>query len=257
MTWQKKWIEVRGHRIYLERCDRENSPLVVLLHHGLGSVQAWQSQMDVIARSGISVLAYDRWGYGRSDDRSRLDPPFFWEDVRDLEEILGSESKPLIIIGHSDGGNIALTFASNHSENLLGVIVIAAHIYFEPKMAQGIQELLRAFQENKSFRSGLQSIHGGKPVFERWFHAWSQSGMDWDLRPAFSSISCPVLVLQGSEDEHASVKHAVDLAAALPKGRVRILEGITHMLPQKFCDIFNQILFEALLDFQRVDQYVQ
>lgn len=257
MSWQRKWIEVRGHRLYLERNDKDNAPLVVFLHHGLGSVQAWRAQMEFLQNEPFSVLVYDRWGYGQSDDRSHLDPPFFEEDLQDLAEILAYEPKPLVLVGHSDGGNLALTYASRYGEDLFGVIVIAAHIYFEPKMAEGIQELWRSYQNNETFRASLHHIHRGKAVFERWFQAWSKIGIEWDMRSIFSLISCPVLVLQGSEDEHASVQHALDLAAALPLGKVRILEGANHMLPQKASAIFNQILFETLLDFLRGNQHVQ
>lgn len=76
------------------------------------------------------------------------------------------------------------------------------------------------------------------------------------MRKTCSSITCPVFVLQGSEDEHATVQHAVDLAAAVPKGQVKILEGANHMIPQKYSTIFNQILIDALMDFQKVKPYV-
>lgn len=257
MSWQKEWIEVRGHRVYLERFETDSPLLVVLLHHGLGSVQAWRAQMDFLTGQGIPILAYDRWGYGQSDDRARLDPPFFEEDVQDLEAIVSQFAKPLVLVGHSDGGNIALTYASRHPENLRGVVVIAAHIHFEPKMASGMQELIRSYRENEVFKKSLHRVHKGKPVFERWFQAWTQLGMDWDMRRILSSISCPVFVVQGSEDEHATIQQALDLTKALPNGRVQILERVNHMLPQKAAGIFNPLLSEALVEFQKGNQYVQ
>ncbi|RCK75616.1 MAG: benzoate degradation ring-cleavage hydrolase [Anaerolineae bacterium] len=249
-------VRIRGHEIYLEQYDSGKAPLVVLLHHGLGSLKAWQAQLEFLMAHDISVLAYDRWGYGRSDDRPSLDPPDFKEDVRDLKALLSKENKALVLVGHSDGGNIALMYASRYPYNLLGVIVVAAHIYFEPRMAVGIQELLRSYQESDVFQKGLQRQHEGKAVFERWFQAWAQLGVEWDLRQNLALIQCPVLVVQGSEDEHATVQHAIDCAAALPKGRVEIVEGASHMLPQKSVDVFNQILIQSLLEFQKVDQHV-
>lgn len=257
MRVRSEWLRIRGHQIYLERFDGESSFLVVLLHHGLGSVQAWQAQIDVLTRQGYSVLAYDRWGYGQSDERTCLDPPYFEEDVRDLETLLAQENRPLVLVGHSDGGNIALMYARRHPEQVIGMIIVAAHIYFEPKMAQGIQELSRAYWENESFRRGLLAVHRGKGVFERWFQAWYDTGVDWDLRPMFSAIPCQVLVVQGSEDEHASLQHARDCAVALPKGRVQIIEAADHMLPQKWSEIFNRLLIETLNEIKKVDPYVQ
>mgnify|MGYP003729232791 CR=1 FL=1 len=254
---QSHQVRIRGHDIYLEQSDSGKAPLVVLLHHGLGSLQAWQAQLEFLIAHGISVLAYDRWGYGRSDDRPSLDPPYFEEDVQDLKALVSEESKALVLVGHSDGGNIALSYAVHYPQNVLGLIVVAAHIYFEPKMADGIQELFRSYQENEAFKKALQRAHGGKAVFERWFQSWSRLGVEWDMRQKLSTIQCPVLVIQGSEDEHATVQHAIDCAAALPNGHVQIVPGANHMLPQKSSDIFNQILIQSLLEFQKVDGHVQ
>lgn len=248
---------IRGHEIYLEQSDSGKAPLVVLLHHGLGSLPAWQAQLEFLIAHGFSVLAYDRWGYGRSDDRASLDPPYFDEDVQDLKTLLSEENKALVLVGHSDGGNIALSYAGRYPQNVLGLIVVAAHIYFEPKMAEGIQGLFRSYQENEAFKKGLQRAHEGKAVFERWYKAWTRIGVGWDMRQTISNIQPPVLVVQGSEDEHATAQHAIDCAAALPKGRVQIVAGANHMLPQKSSDIFNQILIQSLLEFQKVNPHVQ
>lgn len=257
LTFHSQYLCIRGHDLYLEQSDLGKAPLVVLLHHGLGSLQAWQAQFEFLIAHGVSVLAYDRWGYGRSNDRPSLDPPFFEEDVQDLKALVSKENKALILVGHSDGGNIALSYASRYPQNVLGLIVVAAHIYFEPKMAEGIQDLFRSYQENEAFKEALQRVHGGKAVFERWFQAWTRLGVGWDVRQTFSNIQCPVLVIQGSEDEHATAQHAIDCAAALPNGRVQIVAGANHMLPQKSSDIFNQILIQSLLEFQKVDDHVQ
>ncbi|PWH20326.1 MAG: hypothetical protein DDG59_00665 [Anaerolineae bacterium] len=257
MTFQARFVEINSHSLYCEYFSGGNLPLLILLHHGLGSSEAWRAQFECLRDGGFSVLAYDRWGYGRSDDRGRLDPPYFEEDVRDLETLLSKETKPRILIGHSDGANVALTYASRHPEHLLGAVVVAPHIYFEPKMAEGIQGLWRAYQENQAFQKGLQRVHGGKAVFERWFQSWTQLGADWDMRQTLSTIQCPVLVIQGSEDEHATVQHAKDCAAALPNGQVQIVEGADHMLPQKSSEIFNQLLLQSIGEFQRMSQHVQ
>src|SRR5687768_13954391 len=43
-----------------------SAPTLVLLHEGLGSVAMWRDFPDVLAReTGLRVLAYSRWGYGR------------------------------------------------------------------------------------------------------------------------------------------------------------------------------------------------
>src|SRR3972149_7650399 len=73
-----------GHRVYFELHGPEDGPGVVLLHHGLGSLRAWKSQVPALAEAGYRVLAYDRWGDGASDARPALDLPTFEADQADL-----------------------------------------------------------------------------------------------------------------------------------------------------------------------------
>ena len=61
---------------------------MILLHHGLGSVQAWQEQIPALLQAGCRVMVYDRWGYGRSSPRPALDLPTFAADVADLRALL-------------------------------------------------------------------------------------------------------------------------------------------------------------------------
>ena len=103
---------VNNHHIHIESHGPEDSHTLILLHHGLGSTRAWYKQIPVLVQAGYRVIAYDRWGYGQSEPRPYLAVPSFKDDLADLESIysifnLGSPT----LIGHSDGGTIALYWA--------------------------------------------------------------------------------------------------------------------------------------------------
>jgi len=109
-------IFVNGHTLDYEVVGPENGPVVVLLHTGLGSMRAWRGQVPALVEAGYKVMAYDRWGYGDSDTRPRLDLPSFSTDLNELNclmEQLGIQRAALI--GHSDGGTIALYFAAQQA----------------------------------------------------------------------------------------------------------------------------------------------
>ncbi len=237
---ERQKLLVNGHEIYVEKYGSNDSPLIVLLHHGLGSVKAWQYQIPFLLENGYSAWVYDRWGYGNSADREKLDPPWFEDDVADLFELLKNINEKVLLIGHSDGGNIALSYTLKYPQKICGLIVVAPHIYIEPKMVSGILALQRAYQNQASFRDGLNRIHGGKAVFDRWWQSWTNLTPNWDMREKFANINIPVLVVQGERDEHATVNHALDCAKSIPNGQVWILSGAKHMLPQENAAEFNQ-----------------
>jgi pimeloyl-ACP methyl ester carboxylesterase len=244
------YVNSRGHTIYYELHGAKNGPVVVLLHHGLGSTYSWETQIPALVKAGCCILVYDRWGYGSSDWRDSLSVPDFNEDVNDLRVLFEHlRITKASLIGHSDGGVVALKFAARYPERIVRLVVVAAHIYVEEKMVTGIMNIRDAFRMEKRFQEGMQRIHGDKAgqVFNNWFDGWvKESNLNWDLRPALEAVSQPVLVVQGMEDEHAMPQHAIDLANALPNSELWLLEGAPHMLPQENADIFNRKALEFL-----------
>ena len=241
---------VNGHNLYVERNGPENGPAMVLLHHGLGSVRAWQAQIPVLVDAGYQVIAYDRWGYGGSDARPELDVPTFTSDLAHLHSLLEQLGiRRAALLGHSDGGTIALYFAAQHPNLVSCLVTVAAHIYVEPKMEPGILGIRQAFETDERFRMGMQHAHGEKyhAVFHNWFDGWHRAeSLTWDMRPGLAQIRCPTLIVQGEEDEHATPQHAKDIAEAITKADLWLLPGAGHMLPQDNAAQFNPRLIQFL-----------
>ena len=241
---------INNHQIYIGTHGPENGPPLVLLHHGLGSTQAWRKQVPVLAEAGYQVIVYDRWGYGKSDQRAHLTIPSFEDDLKDLEILLTILNlQPVTLIGHSDGGTIALYFAAQNPHKVNGLVTIAAHIYLEPKMEPDILTTRDAFESNERFRRGMRRDHGEKfeSVFYNWFNAWhTPRVLNWDMRQQLSQITCPTLVVQGEDDQHATPQHARDIADSIPGADLWLVSGAEHMLPQDNPEIFNARVLEFL-----------
>jgi pimeloyl-ACP methyl ester carboxylesterase len=239
-----------GHTLYYEVHGPQSGPAVFLLHHGLGSTRAWKAQIPALVEAGCRVLVYDRWGYGRSDPRQELSIPTFEDDLADLCSLVEAlELQRFSLVGHSDGGTIGLYFAAANPGRLDRMIVIAAHVYVEPKMETGIRAVRQAFENDQGFREGLRRVHGDKveDVFNAWFEGWHKpANLSWDMRPALGKITCPVLVVQGMQDEHATPQQALDTAAAIPDSELWLARGAAHMLPQELPDGFNRRMLEFL-----------
>jgi pimeloyl-ACP methyl ester carboxylesterase len=241
---------LNGHLLNVETNGPVEGPAVVLLHHGLGSVQAWKCQVPALAQAGYDVVAYDRWGYGKSAPRPGVLAPDFQEDLADLLEIMNRlEIERAALVGHSDGGTIALYFAAQQPQRVTCLVSVAAHIYVEKTMQPGIAGVRGTFMEDERFRNGLRRAHGDKfeAVFDYWFSGWARpENLSWDMGPALKGIACPTLVVQGLQDEHATPQHARDLAAAIPGADLWLEPGVGHMLPQEQPEKFNSRLLEFI-----------
>jgi pimeloyl-ACP methyl ester carboxylesterase len=252
------FLEVNGGALYVETHGPEEGPAVVLLHHGLGSVQAWKEQIPALAEAGFRVIAYDRRGYGQSSPRSMRGgaslqanfQPLFTSDREDLHALLGALGiKRAALVGHSDGGTIALYFAADHPERTTHLVTAAAHIYVEEKMGTGIDGVREAYETSERFQEGLRRAHGYQAgaVFEGWYTGWRRpENLTWDMRPVLAGITCPALVVQGTEDEHTTPQHARDIAASIPTAELWLEPGAGHMLPQEMAKVFNRRVVEFL-----------
>jgi pimeloyl-ACP methyl ester carboxylesterase len=245
-----KHLFLNGHSIYIQQSGPADGLPVVLLHHGLGSTRSWKEQAHALRAAGWWVVAYDRYGYGRSSPRPELSVPTFEEDIQDLHALLAHlEVSPAALLGHSDGGTIAMYYAAHYPQQVSCLVTVAAHIYVEVKMQPGIQGVRQAFEGDARFRKGLQHLHDDKTesVFWNWYNGWMKpENLVWDMRPTLRGIACPVLVVQGEQDEHATPQHARDIATAIPGAELWLEPGARHMLPQEQPQLFNHRLLEFL-----------
>lgn len=245
-------ININGHELSFEVAGAIAGYPVVLLHHGLGSIYSWSEQIPALVDAGFKVIAYDRWGYGCSEQREQISVPYFEDDLDDLEQLLiYLNISQAALVGHSDGGTIALYFGASHPQLVSCIVTIAAHIYVEPKMHAGIDLLFESYQNKERFREGMQRAHGDNAdrVVQNWYRAWARQGnINWDMRGILKLISCPVLVVQGLEDEHASPKHAEDIVDAVTASELWLAPDMGHMLPQDAPQELNRRLLAFLLD---------
>lgn len=221
----------------------------MLLHHGLGSTQSWRHQIPDLVQAGYRVLAVDRWGYGESDPRSAFREGFLFEDAEEMIALLHRrEIRSASLIGHSDGGSIALIMAARAPHLIRSITVAAAHIYFEPKMAEGLKMLAEQVTQDP-LHAALQREHGSKAagLTQAWLNHWIKlETFTPPLIDLLGEVTCPALVIQGEEDEHATPQHARDLAAHLLKAELWLVPGVDHMVPQRIPERFNQRVLQFL-----------
>lgn len=199
---------------------------LVLLHEGLGSVSAWRDFPEMLAaRTARQVMAYSRWGHGRSD------PPALPHTVRFMHEAAGHVPAVLdasgipraVLVGHSDGASIALLAAAAMPERIDALVLLAPHVFVEDVSIQAITATRQRFREG-DLRERLARHHDAVDIaFSGWADVWLDPAFrGWNIEGCLPAVTCPLLVIQGADDEYGSLAQ-VDAIARQAGGPVQTL----------------------------------
>ncbi|MGZ3606744.1 MAG: alpha/beta fold hydrolase [Syntrophales bacterium] len=187
-----------------------NRPALVFLHEGLGSIGQWRDLPEQICvATGCPALVYDRWGHGGSDPLTESRRPCYLHDeaLLSLPEVLEqcAIDKP-ILIGHSDGGSIAIIYAGTYPQKVAGIITEAAHVFVEDVTVEGIKRAVEIY-ESTDLKTRLDRFHGSNTdlMFRGWSNIWlSPEFRDWNIENCLPNVTCPLLVIQGKDDEYGT-----------------------------------------------------
>jgi pimeloyl-ACP methyl ester carboxylesterase len=185
-------------------------PALVFLHEGLGSVGLWRDFPGrVAAATGRRALVYSRFGHGDSDPLDRPRTPRFMheEALETLPALLDRlELGDPVLIGHSDGASIALIHAGTSGRPVSGLALLAPHVFVEDVSIAGIEAARRAFAET-DLRARMARHHrDAEATFRAWNDAWlAPEFRAWNIEDVLPGISCPVLVVQGTQDRYGTL----------------------------------------------------
>ncbi len=233
------YFTINGIPLWVERLhytNDPNRPTLIFLHEALGSVALWKGYPTLLCEAlQCNGVVYDRMGHGlsspfnkaRDDDYLEVEALLY---LRELILALGLQ-KP-ILVGHSDGGTIALLYAAQYSVELTGIITEAAHIYVEDTGSSGIQTAIHQF-EHTIFKDKLAKYHGEKTeaLFYAWADTWTSASFSkWNIEDQLARINCPALILQGAADEYATQKHMWDIVEGIGENAKGVLiENCGHI----------------------------
>ena len=235
MNRQKGEIVVDGRRLetlWLPPKARQN-PTIVFLHEGLGSVSLWKDFPHRVAeRTGYGVLVYSRYGHGDSERLEEKRPVEFMHHeakivLPELLKILAIE-RP-ILLGHSDGGSIALIYASVHPNSVRALILEAPHVFVEDLTVRSIAEIGRRYRTSDlSSKLGRHHRH-----VDATFWGWNDIWLDpkfrsWNIESYLEPIACPVLLVQGHDDEYGTMRQVETIQSKLPSAETLLLPNCGH-----------------------------
>lgn len=230
---QTAWanLNVQGRTIRLEyrwlSPKRQDAPLLIFLHEGLGSVAMWKDwPQRVCDAAACRGLVFSRYGYGQSTPRPPAEkwPVTFMHDQ--AREVLPALLKALhidadrdrpILFGHSDGGSIALLYAAMHPHAIAGLVVAAPHVFVEDVTIAHIEQARQAYLHT-DLPTKLARYHAdADSAFWGWNDIWLNPAFRaWNIQEYLPRIECPLLAIQGRDDEYGTMAqiHSIHEAAA-------------------------------------------
>ena len=234
--------------------ERVDAPVAVFLHEGLGSIALWKGWPQTLCdRLNCRGLVYSRPGYGRSTPRpahEKWPVSFLHRQAQKvlpaLLDTLGIDARErsrMWLIGHSDGGTIALLYASAFPEALAGLAVMAPHVFVEAMTVKAIDEA-RTFYETTALKDKLRSYHDDvDSAFFGWNDAWlNPEFLHWDITHEIETIRRPLLAIQGHDDEYASMLQIDKIKEAVPHTQLVKLPQCGHSPHRDAADAVNEAI---------------
>jgi pimeloyl-ACP methyl ester carboxylesterase len=205
------FITVQGRKLELERIPgaAPGARTLVFLHEGLGSAAMWRDfPAKAAAASGCAAVVYSRYGYGQSDVLQRPHGVDYMhrEALEALPELLTKLELPdPVLVGHSDGGSIALIHAASH-RSVAGLVLMAPHVFVEDLSVKSIAEAKTAF-ETTDLPQKLGRYHAdAAKTFWGWNDIWLHPDFRaWNIEDCLPRIRCPMLAIQGFDDEYGTM----------------------------------------------------
>lgn len=234
------WAErrVRIEYAWLQR-ERRTRPLVVFLHEGLGSVSMWRDFPAQLCRAlDLRGLVYSRPGYGRSTPRApdeAWQPDFMHRQAHEVLPALlaalgidATRERPWLL-GHSDGASIALLYAARFAQALSGAVLLAPHIVVEDVSVASIAKAREAYAST-DLRQRLARHHDDPDsAFRGWNDVWLLPAFrHWSIETEIGTITCPLLAVQGEDDEYGTLAQVHGIAQRVPGTRVLVLPACGH-----------------------------
>ena len=253
---------VDGKRLEVVRIEVPHSrlPMIVMLHEGLGSVAHWKDFPSQLAKeTGANVFVYSRYGHGNSDPlREPRSPTYMHHEAKIvLPEILDKAGieRP-VLLGHSDGASIAILYAGMFPASPAGLILEAPHLFVEDVTVSSIAQARVLYTETDlPQRLGRYHSHVDS-LFWGWNNIWLDARFrTWNIESFLDSIRCPILVLQGAQDEYGTAAQIEAIRRRVASASAVIFNNCRHAPHRDQCDAALSAISQFLPTLARAHDY--
>lgn len=219
-------LTAAGHQLEFQWFDpphaalQPDAPVLVFLHEGLGSLAMWKDfPARAAAATGCRALVYSRYGYGKSDRLQQARQVDYMHDeaLNALPEVLHHlDIHNPVLVGHSDGASIALIHAGAAQWPVRALVLLAPHVFVEDLTVSSIDAAKTAYRTT-DLPIKLGRYHDD---VDNAFWGWNDIWLDpefrhWNIESFLPRIDCPVLAIQGKDDEYGTMAQLECIARSI------------------------------------------
>jgi pimeloyl-ACP methyl ester carboxylesterase len=230
----KDFVTVDGKRLETLRyppSGRETT--IVMLHEGLGSVSMWKDFPERIAEAtGCGLLVYSRYGHGGSErlaEKREVDFMHHEAQVVLPELLERCEIRAPILLGHSDGGSICILYAATAARKPKALVLEAPHVFVEDLSVSSIAKMRATYQTTDLPKKLARHHDHVDETFWGWNDIWLDPQFrSWNIEEYLDDIACPLLVIQGEDDEYGTLAQVEAIKSRVPGTEALVLRKCGH-----------------------------
>jgi len=224
-------ISVGGVQLETTTWIGQGTP-ILLLHEGLGSVSMWRDfPQRLAAATGHTVVTWSRRGHGHSDPLpSSRNPDYMHVEAGLVPAVLDAlRIERAHLLGHSDGGSIALIAAARAPQRVASLILFAPHVLVEQLTYDSIFRMKDVYRQSDLGRKLARHHADADHTFWMWNDIWLDPRFrSWNIEALLPAIEAPALLIQGLDDEYGTLEQLDRIEAVLPATRRLTLERCGH-----------------------------
>ncbi|MGT2808841.1 alpha/beta hydrolase [Streptococcus iniae] len=227
-----------GQKLYYE-IHGQGSPIVFF--HGNGLSSQYFKHQKVLAKN-YQLIMIDSLGQGQSDALEHM--VSFADIAKEIRSLLHHlHLSSYVIVGHSDGANLAIAYAQLYPDNVAALLLNAGNIQF-----RGLTYISRLLISYKVCKLSLLSKIF--PTLKNAYYVAHLMTINQHLKRSPFKQAKPVYVLVGEKDM-IKEKHSLKIAKLYQKSRLIILPKFGHHIATKDPEVFNQFINDLMNELER------
>lgn len=242
------YVELDGKQFYYAGDKHAEGTPVIFCHGSGGGHHHWLYQLKGL-KGKVNPLAVDLPGHGRSEGEPADEIAVYRDWLHLFAKALNLSS--FVAAGHSMGGAIALDYALNYPEDILGLILVGSGgrlrvlpAFLETLQGGVVPAALADFlycpdAPQELLQKGREEVASTAASI---YHADLNACDKFDVTDKLARINQQVIMICGSEDRLTPLKYSHFLAEKLPSGRVEVIDGAGHMVMIEKPEEVNQAI---------------
>ncbi|MFX0100423.1 MAG: alpha/beta fold hydrolase [Candidatus Hodarchaeota archaeon] len=241
----------------------EDKPLIVMMHGYTGSHQRYAENYQDDFKDDYQFLVYDHKGHGDSDkpagkteeeNISLYSLDQLATDLHDLLVTLKIDGKDLVLIGHSMGGMVALSYYFLFPSRVKALVIISSMLGYIPRARDAMLKILdsykkkrtwskeRILNENIRLSYSARFFRDNYDLMEKQAEARLKTSQEariycmenyilhYDLKERAPDIQVPVLTIHGTRDGVINYRYAKEMGELIPNCELHLIQKGSHQI---------------------------